>query len=91
MNQTVLVSTACNAWYRYKNVGKVIAPSGFSGTELYLRTRKIKWADWKCERLVNGNFIEEVTIEESWRLNPFSIAYDWGCNWLENYLRELTT
>lgn len=33
LDQTVLVSTACNAWYRYMNSGKVIAPSGFSASK----------------------------------------------------------
>jgi hypothetical protein len=33
LEQTVLVSKLCTAWYRYRGYGKVIAPSGLTASE----------------------------------------------------------
>ncbi|KAI5479419.1 monooxygenase [Pseudohyphozyma bogoriensis] len=92
LEKTVLVSSACNAWYKYKGTGKVTAPSGLCGTELTCRTREIKWEDWEGRKVVvPGDKAElvELTTPATW--NPFTLIARRIAKGLEAHILEFTT
>lgn len=105
LQQTVLVSTACNAWYRYRGYGKVIAPSGFTAStfspSLFLAADANHLAAelWLRTRRVRWEDWEarslataelvEVRSPSSW--NPLGWIGDALAGRLERYLVRLST
>lgn len=61
--------------------------SGFSATELFLRTRKIKWEDWAGKR--GKDQLVELKTPASW--SPFTRAIDYLAESLEGYIVRLCT
>ncbi|KAM0751702.1 FAD/NAD(P)-binding domain-containing protein [Meredithblackwellia eburnea MCA 4105] len=83
-------TNGCSAWYRFRGVGKAVAPSGHAGTELVLKTRKIRWEDWEGrKRDANGKAVlTELRTPTSW--SPVQWISDWAANWLQAKLISLT-
>ncbi|BGP27206.1 hypothetical protein JCM10295v2_006170 [Rhodotorula toruloides] len=92
LDQTSLASSDCGtSWYKDPVTGRLVAPAPWGATELWTRTRKIKWEDWLCRRsLPSGEVIVvEVRTPRSW--TPWSILMDWIAARLQKWLIRLMT
>ncbi|GAA6018468.1 hypothetical protein JCM11491_007009 [Sporobolomyces phaffii] len=82
----------CGAsWYKSKE-GKVVVAAPWSATETWVKTRKIKWEDWTCSRLVSPSGIVEVVEVASPRTwSPIELLRDFVANRLAHWLEGLMT
>lgn len=86
LQSTALALPECGprTWYKDPQTGKLVAPAPWTATELWTRTRKIQFEDWKATRKV-GDKVVVVEIESPRRWTPL----DWFASRLQSYLINL--
>ncbi|GAA6049433.1 hypothetical protein NBRC10513_005842 [Rhodotorula toruloides] len=92
LDQTSLASPECgSSWYKDPVTGRLVAPAPWGATELWTRTRKIKWEDWLCRRKLPSGEIIEVDVRSPRSWTPWSILMDWVAARLQKWLIRLMT
>ncbi|GAA6021859.1 hypothetical protein JCM11491_001549 [Sporobolomyces phaffii] len=89
LQSTALALPECGprSWYKEPTTGKLVAPAPWTATELWTRTRKVKWEDFKASRRVGDDksvVVVDVKSPRSW--TPWSIAVDWFASRLQRRL-----
>ncbi|GAA6061463.1 hypothetical protein JCM10212_005666 [Sporobolomyces blumeae] len=91
LEATSLAAPICGrSWYKDPVTGKLVAPAPWTATELWTRTRKIKWEDWSCRRREGPDgkaTLVELRTPTSW--TPWGYATDKFADWLQGYLVRL--
>ncbi|GAA5839865.1 hypothetical protein JCM5353_007698 [Sporobolomyces roseus] len=76
VSNSIWYSPECGgSWYKHPSSGKVTVPAPFGATELWAKTRKIRWEDWSCRRLVHTSGSEKpklvtVDVKTPWNWSP---------------------
>ncbi|GAA5900840.1 flavin-containing monooxygenase [Sporobolomyces salmoneus] len=83
LQSTALALPECGprTWYKDPETGKLVAPAPWTATELWTRTRKIKFEDWKACR-IEGDKVVVVDLKSPRRWTPI----DWFASRLQSYL-----
>ncbi|GAA5943803.1 flavin-containing monooxygenase [Sporobolomyces koalae] len=92
LQQTALALPECGprSWYKDPNTGKLVAPAPWSATELWTRTRKIKWEDWAARRR-EGDKVVTVDVKSSRTWTPWGLVGDWVAAQIQSRLIRLMT
>ncbi|GAA5977977.1 hypothetical protein JCM5350_006287 [Sporobolomyces pararoseus] len=95
------LSTCGSSWYKSKE-GKVVVAAPWSATETWVRTRRIKWEDWDCSRIVQlptspidstpeSQIVETVNVKTPWMLSPWEQLKDFVARRVGRWLEGLMT
>ncbi|GAA5995292.1 hypothetical protein JCM5350_002070 [Sporobolomyces pararoseus] len=84
LQSTALALPECGprTWYKDPQTGKLVAPAPWTATELWTRTRKIKFEDWKASRKIGDEIVQvDIKSPQTW-WTPI----DWFASKLQSYL-----
>ncbi|GAA5880009.1 hypothetical protein JCM16303_004435 [Sporobolomyces ruberrimus] len=87
LQSTCLALPECGprTWYKEPTTGKLVAPAPWTATELWTRTRTIKWEDWKVKRKQGEKAVSvDVRTPRTW--TPWGLLEDWFASNLQKRL-----